>query len=142
VIQGHYKFIEFTRVFFRQVLAIFVTIPPMIGVAGLSHRFKEWLVDLSWIRRCTGAFTITITRGNDFGPYTAHHHSRTLSETDLGREGTPSIGSMIAGDQSSVWRAPVAQPIPNMACLWCYLKKNVAYTYEFLSSARCVYRPL
>jgi hypothetical protein len=36
------------------VLAIFVTIPPLISVARLLPRFWRWFVNLTWVRYVTG----------------------------------------------------------------------------------------
>ncbi|KAF8502954.1 hypothetical protein BU17DRAFT_58662, partial [Hysterangium stoloniferum] len=38
---------------FGQVLAMFVTIPPIIEVLRLAQRCKEWFVDLAWVRCLT-----------------------------------------------------------------------------------------
>ncbi|KAF8502957.1 hypothetical protein BU17DRAFT_101909 [Hysterangium stoloniferum] len=38
---------------FGQVLAMFVTIPPIIEVLGLATECKKWFVDLAWVRFLT-----------------------------------------------------------------------------------------
>ncbi|KAI0700936.1 hypothetical protein BC835DRAFT_1325811 [Cytidiella melzeri] len=40
---------------FGQVLAVFVTIPPLVGVANLGPDGWEWFKDLCWIRAIVGA---------------------------------------------------------------------------------------
>jgi hypothetical protein len=68
-----------------QVLAVFVTVPPLITVTKMLPRFGMWFVDLAWVRFITGrrqrpprplhlqsasdAIPLTDTpRKNEFGP--------------------------------------------------------------------------
>jgi hypothetical protein len=36
-----------------QILAMFITVPPLISVAKMVPRFKNWLIDLAWVRFVT-----------------------------------------------------------------------------------------
>jgi hypothetical protein len=36
-----------------QILAMFITVPPLISVVKMTPRFKNWLIDLAWVRFVT-----------------------------------------------------------------------------------------
>jgi len=77
---------------FGQILAVFVTVPPMIAVAKLVPRLYKWFIDLTWVR-------ILTCRQQDVAPSKTYSHTETESTCDLGNGEKQACLTVGSGDK-------------------------------------------
>jgi len=81
---------------FGQVLALFVTIPPLVQVCKLAPRLFRWFYDLTWLRRIDG--------------HRPKSRYSTMDEIDMSLLEKPGRGQRYSLSGSNI--SPVLKPMP------------------------------